>query len=59
MSLVADEKKANISAAKAMAYRARGDIARARETVTLTQYGPESLGGELERVKGFLFPSDG
>src|SRR5713101_9421948 len=45
MSLVADEKKANIIAAKAMAYCERGDIARAREIVTQTQYGPDSLAG--------------
>ncbi len=38
-----------------MAYRERGDIARAREILTKTQYGPKSLGGELERVKGFVF----
>jgi hypothetical protein len=56
LGLVTDEKKTNIIAAKAMAYRERGDIARAREIVTQSQYGPESLGGELERVKGFLFP---
>jgi hypothetical protein len=55
LGLVTDEKKPNIIAAKAMAYRERSDIARAREIVTQTQYGPESLGGELERVKGFLF----
>ena len=55
VGLVTDEKKPNIIAAKAMAYRERGDIARAREILTKTQYGPESLGGELERVKGFVF----
>ncbi len=59
LGLVSDEKKSNIIAAKAMAYRERGDITRAREIVTDTPYGPESMGGELERVKGFLFPSDG
>ncbi len=59
LALVTDEKKPNILAAKAMAYRERGDIARAREIVTQPQYGPESLGGELERVKGFLFPEAG
>ena len=57
LGLMTDEKKPNIIAAKAMAYRERGDITRAREIVTQTQYGPESLGGELERVKGFLFPT--
>jgi len=56
VGLVTDQKKPNIIAAKAMAYRERNDMARAREIVTLAQYGPESLGGELERVKGFLFP---
>ncbi len=59
MSLVADEKKANIIAAKAMAYCERGDIARAREIVTQTQYGPDSLAGELERVKGLVAPKPG
>ncbi len=55
LGVVTDEKKPNIIAVKAMAYRERGDIARAREILTKTQYGPKSLGGELERVKGFVF----
>ena len=53
--LVADDKKANVIAAKAMAYRERGDSARAREIITQAEYGSESLGGEFERVRNLLF----
>ena len=53
--LVADDKKANVIAAKAMAYRERGDSARARDIITQAEYGSESLGDEFERVRNLLF----
>jgi hypothetical protein len=55
LHLVSDDKKPNIIAAKAMAYRERGEIARAREVIAQAQYGPESLSGEFERVHSLLF----
>lgn len=53
LSLVPDEKRGNIIAAKAMAYRERRDIARAREVLAETN-GVNSLNNELELVKSFV-----
>jgi hypothetical protein len=53
LSLVPEEKRGNIIAAKAMAYRERGDIARAREVLAETN-GVNSLANELELVKSFI-----
>jgi hypothetical protein len=55
LELVTDDKKPNIIAAKAMAYRELGDLARAREVIAQAKWGPESLSGEFELVKGLLF----
>lgn len=55
LELVTADKKPNIVAAKAMAYRERGDLARARAVIARSNWGPESLGGEFELVKGLLF----
>jgi hypothetical protein len=54
LSLVPDEKKGNIIAAKAMAYRERGDIARARQILAETADGAESLAGELGQIKRLI-----
>ena len=47
--IASEEKKGNIVAGKAMAYIERGEIDRAREIVTQTEYG--SIAGELEQIK--------
>jgi hypothetical protein len=59
LELVSDDKKPNIVAAKAMAYRERGELGRAREIIAEAKWGPESLSGEFELVKGLLFPTAG
>jgi hypothetical protein len=51
LSLVPDEKKGNIIAAKAMAYRERGELARARQILAETADGAPSLAGELDQIK--------
>ena len=55
LELVTADKKPNIIAAKAMAYRERGDLARARDVMARSKWGPESLNGEFELVNGLLF----
>jgi len=57
LSLVPDEKKGNIIAAKAMAYLERGDIARAREILTATAGYAPSLAGELDQIKHLVVAS--
>jgi hypothetical protein len=59
LELVTADKKPNIIAAKAMAYRDRGDLARARDVIARAKWGPESLSGEFELVKGLLFSTTG
>jgi hypothetical protein len=55
LELVTADKKPNIIAAKAMAYRERGELGRAREVIAQAKWGPESMGNEFEQVKGLLF----
>jgi hypothetical protein len=54
LGLVPDEKKGNITAAKAMAYRERGDIARASDILASTLDDAPSLAGELEQIKRLI-----
>ena len=54
MSLVSDDKKANVIAAKAMAYAARKEFTRAHEIVTQSRYGPASRANELNTVKALI-----
>jgi hypothetical protein len=54
MSLVRDDKKANVIAAKAMAYVAREEFTRAHEIVTQSRYGPTSRANELNTVKALI-----
>ncbi|HYY13208.1 MAG TPA: hypothetical protein VE758_02115 [Chthoniobacterales bacterium] len=54
LGLVRDEKKGNIIAAKAMAYRERGQIVRAREILAATGDSTPSLAGELEQIKRLI-----
>jgi hypothetical protein len=54
MSLVGDDKKANVIAAKAMAYAAREEFTRAHEIVTKSRYGPKSRGNEFNAVKALI-----
>ena len=54
MSLVGDDKKANVIAAKAMAYVAREEFTRAHEIVTQSRYGPTSRANELNTVKALI-----
>jgi hypothetical protein len=54
MTLVPDDKKANIIAAKAMAYQARGELMRAHEILTQSRYGPASRADEFNTVKGLI-----
>jgi hypothetical protein len=57
LSLVSNEKKGNIVAAKAMAYRERGDITRARAILAATAGNAPSLAGELDQIKRLLAAS--
>ena len=54
MSLVAMIKKANVIAAKAMAYVARKEFTQAHEIVTQSRYGPSSRANELKTVKALI-----
>ena len=54
LDLVPDEKKANIIAAKAMAYRERGDLPRARDILAGMPEGTPSLAGELGQIKKLI-----
>jgi hypothetical protein len=54
MSLVAHDKKANVIAAKAMVYAARGELARAHEIVTQSRYGPRSRAAEFNKVNALI-----
>jgi hypothetical protein len=48
------DKKANVIAAKAMAYAARGELVRAHEIVMHSRYGPKSRANEFNTVKGLI-----
>jgi hypothetical protein len=54
MSLVGDDKKANVIAAKAMAYAARKEFTRAHEIVTQSRYGPTSRANEFSTDKALI-----
>jgi hypothetical protein len=54
ISLVGDDKKANVIAAKAMAYAARGEFTRAHEIMTQSRHGPASRADEFNTVKGLI-----
>jgi hypothetical protein len=54
LSLVSDEKKGNVIAAKAMAYVGRGDLARAHEVIVRSRYGPTSFADEFNTVKTLI-----
>jgi hypothetical protein len=54
LSLVADDKKANVIGAKAMAYFARGEFTRAQEIIIQSRYGPKSRANEFNKVKALV-----
>jgi len=54
LGLVGDEKKANIVAAKAVAYVYRGELARAHEIITQSRYGPASRADEFNAIKALV-----
>jgi hypothetical protein len=54
MSLVGDDKKANVIGAKAIAYVARGEFTRAHEIVMESRYGPKSRANEFNKVKALI-----
>jgi hypothetical protein len=54
MSLVANDKKANVIGAKAMAYVAGGDFTRAHDIVMQSRYGPKSRANEFNKVKALI-----
>jgi hypothetical protein len=54
IDLVDDSKKANVIAAKTIAYVSRGEFARAYQIVTEAGYGPASRADELNRVKTLI-----
>jgi len=54
ISLVGDDKKANVIAAKAVAYAARGEFPRAHEMLTQSRYGPASRADEFNKVKAMI-----
>ena len=54
LSLVGDRKKANVIAAKAMAYAGRGEFGRAHEVISSSRYGPESLADEFNTIKALI-----
>ncbi len=54
ISLVGDDKKANVTAAKAVAYAERGEFTRAHEVVIQSRYGPASRADEFNKVKAMI-----
>jgi hypothetical protein len=52
--LVADDKKANVIAAKAMAYAARGEFGRAHDIMRRSPYGPASRDDQFNTVKALI-----
>jgi hypothetical protein len=51
LTLVRGRKKANVVAAKAMAYVGRGEFARAHEIVMTSRFGAASRADEFNAVK--------
>ena len=54
LSFVSDDKKANVMAAKAMAYVGRGEFGLAREIMIHSPYGPVSRADEFRSVKALI-----
>jgi hypothetical protein len=54
ISIVGDDKKANVIAAKAMAYLNRGEPAHAHDVITTSRYGPASMADEFNAVKKLI-----
>ena len=54
LRLVSKNKKANVIAAKANAYVARGELARADEIIKQSRYGPESIADEFNIVRTLI-----
>ena len=54
ISIVAETKRANVVAAKAMAYLHRGEPSRAHEVMAMSPFGPASLRDELNVVKRLI-----
>jgi hypothetical protein len=54
LSIVSKDKKANVIAAKAMAYVARGELGRACEIMTRSRYGPKSRANEFNTIKALI-----
>jgi hypothetical protein len=54
ISLVGDDKKANVIAGKAMAYAGRDELTRAHEIMTQSRYGPASRDDEFNTVKALI-----
>jgi hypothetical protein len=59
LSVVADAKKPNVIAAKAMAYLHRGDVDVAREVLRTNRWGPTSYGQDLEIVERLISERSG
>jgi hypothetical protein len=54
LRLVGKNKRANVIAAKAMAYVARGELTRAHEILKQSRYGPESIADEFNIARALL-----
>jgi hypothetical protein len=54
MSLVGNDKKANVMGAKAMAYVARGEFTRGHEIMAQSRYGPTSRADEFNKVRALI-----
>ena len=54
LRLVGKNKRANVIAAKATAYVARGELARADEIIKQSRYGPASMANEFNTVKALI-----
>ncbi|HEY6111729.1 MAG TPA: hypothetical protein VIV62_04385 [Chthoniobacterales bacterium] len=54
LRLVGKEKKANVIAAKANAYIARGEVTRADEILKQSRHGPESIADEFNTVRALI-----
>lgn len=54
LGIVSQDKRANIIAAKAMAYVHRGDLDRARQVLKTVSPGTKTLGRELEKVVAII-----
>jgi hypothetical protein len=54
LSLVGNDKKANVIAGKAMAYVARNELTRAHEIMMQSRYGPASRANEFNTTKALI-----